>query len=88
MSTYMKPNVTPGKVVLIAGCSSGLGLVMAETLARKNYHVYGTIRGVNARNSKTLRELRKLAKNESLQLDVLELDVTDSASIERAVDVV
>jgi NAD(P)-dependent dehydrogenase (short-subunit alcohol dehydrogenase family) len=54
MSTYMKPNVTPGKVILIAGCSSGLGLVMAETLARKNYHVYGTIRGVDARNSKTL----------------------------------
>ena len=84
----MKPNVTPGTVVLITGCSSGLGLLMAETLARKNYHVYATMRAVDERNAKTARELRKLAESESLQLDVLELDVTDIASVERAVDVV
>jgi NAD(P)-dependent dehydrogenase (short-subunit alcohol dehydrogenase family) len=84
----MKPNVTPGTVVLITGCSSGLGLLMAEMLARKNYHVYATMRAVDERNAKTARELRKLAESESLQLDVLELDVTDIASVERAVDVV
>jgi NAD(P)-dependent dehydrogenase (short-subunit alcohol dehydrogenase family) len=87
MRTYMELNVTPGTVVLITGCSSGLGLVMAETLARKNYHVYATMRGVDARNSKTFRELRKLERGESLQLDVLELDVT-IVRPSRAVDVV
>jgi NAD(P)-dependent dehydrogenase (short-subunit alcohol dehydrogenase family) len=61
---------------------------MAETLARKNYHVFATMRAVDDRNAKTARELRKLAESESLHLDVLELDVTDNASVERAIDAV
>jgi NAD(P)-dependent dehydrogenase (short-subunit alcohol dehydrogenase family) len=84
----MKPNVNPGTVVLITGCSSGFGLLMAETLARRNYHVFATMRSVDDRNANTARELRKLAESESLHLNVLELDVTDNTSVERAVDAV
>jgi NAD(P)-dependent dehydrogenase (short-subunit alcohol dehydrogenase family) len=80
--------MNPGTVVLITGCSSGFGLLMAETLARKNYHVFATMRAVDGRNAKAARAFRTLAERESLHLDVLELDVTDSASVERAVDVV
>jgi len=43
MPPNMKPNMNPGTVVLITGCSSGFGLLMAETLARKNYHVFATM---------------------------------------------
>ena len=88
MPPNMKPNINPGTVVLITGCSSGFGLLMAETLARKNYHVFATMRAVDGRNAKTARAFRTLAESESLHLDVLELDVTDNASVERAVDVV
>jgi hypothetical protein len=55
-----------------------------ETLARKKYHVFATMRAVEGRNAKTARDLRTLAESESHQLDVLELDVTDNASVERA----
>jgi NAD(P)-dependent dehydrogenase (short-subunit alcohol dehydrogenase family) len=46
------------------------------------------MRAVGDRNAETARALRTLAERESLHLDVLELDVTDNASVERAVDVV
>ncbi|MEA3144878.1 MAG: hypothetical protein QOI53_290 [Verrucomicrobiota bacterium] len=84
----MKPNMSPETVVLITGCSSGLGLLIAESLARKNYHVFATMRAVEDRNANTAHALRTLAKEESLHLDVLELDVTDDASVERAVEAV
>jgi NAD(P)-dependent dehydrogenase (short-subunit alcohol dehydrogenase family) len=74
------------KVVLITGCSSGFGRLMAETLARKHYHVFATMRAVQNRNANAAHKLRALAERESLPLHVLELDVTDDASVERAVD--
>jgi NAD(P)-dependent dehydrogenase (short-subunit alcohol dehydrogenase family) len=78
--------MNPAKVVLITGCSSGFGRLMAETLARKHYQVFATMRAVQDRNAKTAHELRALAEREALSLHVLELDVTDDASVERAVD--
>ena len=84
----MEPNKNPEPVILITGCSGGLGQLLAETLARKNYHIFATMRAVDGRNAKAAREFRALAERESVHLDVLELDVTDNASVERAVDVV
>jgi NAD(P)-dependent dehydrogenase (short-subunit alcohol dehydrogenase family) len=84
----MKPNMNPETVVLITGCSSGLGLLIAESLARKNYQVFATMRAVEDRNANTAHALRTLAEEKSLHLDVLELDVTDDASVERAVEAV
>jgi len=71
--------------VLITGASSGFGRVMAETLARKQYRVFATMRNVNDRNAAVATELAELAKRESLDLQALELDVTDEVSVERAV---
>jgi NAD(P)-dependent dehydrogenase (short-subunit alcohol dehydrogenase family) len=76
----------PAKVALITGCSSGFGRLMAETLAHKHYQVFATMRAVQDRNANAAHELRALAERESLPLHVLELDVTDDASVERAVD--
>jgi len=73
------------QVVLITGASSGFGRVMAETLARKQYRVFATMRNVNDRNAAVATELAELAKRESLDLQALELDVTDEVSVERAV---
>jgi NAD(P)-dependent dehydrogenase (short-subunit alcohol dehydrogenase family) len=77
---------TPQQVVLITGASSGFGRLIAETLARKNFQVFATMRNVNGRNTAPAREFRELAQRESLFLHVLELDVTDDSSVERAVD--
>lgn len=73
-------------VVLITGSSAGFGRLMAETLARKQYFVFATMRGVAGRNAATASELKSLAARESLKLRVVELDVTDESSVARAVD--
>jgi NAD(P)-dependent dehydrogenase (short-subunit alcohol dehydrogenase family) len=74
-----------GKVVLITGTSSGFGRLIAETLARKKYRVFATMRDVKGRNATVAREIAELAKLESLSLQTLELDVTNDSSVERAV---
>jgi NAD(P)-dependent dehydrogenase (short-subunit alcohol dehydrogenase family) len=74
-----------GKVVLVTGASSGFGKLISETLARKSFQVFATMRNVKGKNAGAAQELRGLAKRESLALHVLELDVTDDSSVERAV---
>ncbi len=76
---------SPQQAVLITGASSGFGRLIAETLARRNYQVYATMRNVNGRNATAAGEIRELAERESLSLQTVELDVTDDASVERAV---
>jgi len=76
------------KVVLITGASSGFGRLIAETLARKKFTVFATMRSVNNRNAGVARELQELARRENLHLQVLELDVTQDVSVEQAVSAV
>lgn len=73
-----------GQVVLITGTSSGFGRLIAETLARKKFQVFATMRNTKTRNAAAARELEQLAQRESLNLQVLELDVTQDASVEQA----
>jgi NAD(P)-dependent dehydrogenase (short-subunit alcohol dehydrogenase family) len=73
------------QVVLITGASTGFGRLIAETLARKNYQVFATMRNVNGKNAGPAQEIRELAKRESLALHVAELDVTDDGSVESAI---
>src|SRR5260370_28937517 len=79
-------DLTAKSVILITGGSSGFGRLIAETLARKGYFVFATMRAVQDRNANAAGELFELAERESLQLRVLELDVTDDASVERSVN--
>src|SRR5882757_946928 len=74
------------QVVLITGSSTGFGRIFADTLARKGHTVFATMRDPGGRNTKNASEIRKLAEKDSLPISVLEMDVTDDASVERAVD--
>jgi NAD(P)-dependent dehydrogenase (short-subunit alcohol dehydrogenase family) len=74
------------QVVLITGSSTGFGRLFTETLARKGHIVFATMRDPGGRNAKNASEIRTIAKNDSLPIHVLELDVTDDASVERAID--
>jgi len=76
------------QVVLITGSSTGFGRLFAETLARKGHTVFATMRDPAGRNAKNASEIRAVAEKDSLPIHVLELDVTDDASVERAVDAV
>jgi NAD(P)-dependent dehydrogenase (short-subunit alcohol dehydrogenase family) len=74
------------QVVLITGSSTGFGRLFVDTLARKGHTVFATMRDPGGRNAKNASEIRSLAEKDSLPIYVLELDVTDDASVERAVD--
>jgi NAD(P)-dependent dehydrogenase (short-subunit alcohol dehydrogenase family) len=71
--------------ILVTGCSSGFGELIAKTLASAGHHVYATMRGVQSRNATAAESLRQWAREQSLALDVLELDVTDDESVQAAV---
>jgi NAD(P)-dependent dehydrogenase (short-subunit alcohol dehydrogenase family) len=73
------------QVVLITGSSTGFGRLIAETLARRGHTVFATMRDIQGRNATNASEIRVLAEKESLPLHVLELDVTNDASVDQAV---
>jgi len=66
--------VPRSRVVLITGCSSGIGRATAERLARSGWTVYATARRLDA--------MSQLA---DAGCHLLELDVTDDESMRRAV---
>jgi len=73
-------------VVLITGSSTGFGRLFTETLARKGHTVFATMRDPGGRNAKNASEIRALAEKDGLLIHLLELDVTDDASVQTAVD--
>ncbi|KAM8824118.1 17-beta-hydroxysteroid dehydrogenase type 1 isoform 1-T1 [Synchiropus picturatus] len=73
------------KVVLITGCSSGIGLSLAVRLAsdpQKSYKVYATMRNL-AKKERLLECVKDLHKD---TLDILQMDVTERRSILEAKD--
>lgn len=73
------------KVVLITGASTGFGRDTAERLARRGHQVFATMRDIKNRNANARRELEEAASKEKLSLRVLEMDVIDDRSVQRAV---
>src|ERR1700736_5824532 len=74
------------QVVLITGFSTGFGRLFADTLARRGHTGFAPMRDPAGRKAKNASEIRALAEKDSLPIHVLELDVTDDASVGRAVD--
>jgi len=67
------------KTILITGASTGFGRDTAQTLARAGHMVFASMRDIAGRNRPHAEALRALG------LNVVELDVTDDASVEAAV---
>jgi NAD(P)-dependent dehydrogenase (short-subunit alcohol dehydrogenase family) len=72
-------------VILITGASTGFGREAAERLARNGHRVFATMRDLAGRNANNRESLERLALSEKLPIEVLELDVTDDASVQTAV---
>src|SRR3954466_6749833 len=73
-------------VVLISGTSSGIGRLATETLARAGHTVYATMRELNGHNRSAAESLLRVASEERLPVRLLEMDVSDSASIQSAIE--
>lgn len=76
---------TNNQSILITGCSSGIGLSTAIDLAKLGYRVFAT-----CRSQTDVERLHNQYKSEHYNLKnnltFLQLDVTDSSSIQRALD--
>lgn len=77
MTTIEKLN---GRVVLITGTSTGIGLATAVALGRAGHNVYATMR-----NPDRAPELQTMTRQEALPIVILPLDVDDDESVQRAV---
>ena len=71
--------------VVITGSSSGFGRLFAEKFARNGYSVFATMRGVNGKNAKAAENLWSFAAQNALPIEVMEMDVTDEASVNACV---
>jgi NAD(P)-dependent dehydrogenase (short-subunit alcohol dehydrogenase family) len=73
-------------VTIVTGTSHGLGALIAETLARRGHRVFAGMRDLGHRNAPAAERLRRLAAAQGLALEPFELDVTDDASVDAAVE--
>ena len=67
-------------VALVTGCSSGIGLETAISLAREGHFTYATMR-----NMKKSEDLDKVVHDEDLPIKILELDVDDEESVDNTI---
>ncbi len=73
------------KIVVVTGASSGFGKLTVLELARQGHTVVATMRDIDGRNSAVRDELIDTARAGGHPLHVLEMDVTDDASVEAAI---
>jgi NAD(P)-dependent dehydrogenase (short-subunit alcohol dehydrogenase family) len=76
------------QTILVTGSTSGFGRLTVETLARQGYRVFAGMRAAAGKNAPVAEELRALAQRERLALHLVEIDVTDDASVEQAIAVI
>jgi len=71
------------KVAVVTGSSSGIGFETSLALAREGYSTFATMRDI-----KKSEVIKKIADEEDLPLKVLELDVDNEESAEKAVNAI
>lgn len=73
------------KHIILTGSASGFGLKAAKTLASKGHTVYATMRNVNGANAGAAKELIDWARAQKVKVEVVELDVASTASVNSAI---
>jgi NAD(P)-dependent dehydrogenase (short-subunit alcohol dehydrogenase family) len=71
--------------VLITGSSSGFGFLTVKSLLGAGHNVFAGVREPSGRNAEAVAALRDAASSSSGKLTILDLDVTNTASVEKAV---
>jgi NAD(P)-dependent dehydrogenase (short-subunit alcohol dehydrogenase family) len=68
------------KVALVTGSSRGIGFVTSITLARNGFLTYASMRNLDKE-----KEIRLVVDKEKIPLKTIQLDVTDSNSVDNAI---
>ena len=63
------------KIIVITGASSGFGALTARTLAKVGHVVYASMRDTGGKNASQVEAAAKFAKENSVDLRTIELDV-------------
>ena len=71
------------KVAVVTGSSSGIGYETSLTLARNGFLTYATMRNLNKSQN-----IKLIATKENLPIHIKQLDVTDDASINNAIQAI
>lgn len=72
-------------VILITGAGTGMGRLMARTLALRGHTVYASMRLVDGRNKDKAAEVRAFASSHGVDLRPIELDILSDESVAAAV---
>jgi NAD(P)-dependent dehydrogenase (short-subunit alcohol dehydrogenase family) len=73
------------QIILITGASSGFGHMTARALAKAGHTVYASMRGTTGKNADKVAEAAAFARDESVDLRSIELDVASETSVHEAV---
>lgn len=73
-----------GSTVLITGASSGFGALTARALARAGHTVYAGMRQTTGRNAQAKADAEAFARENAVDLRVVELDVSSQESVDAA----
>jgi NAD(P)-dependent dehydrogenase (short-subunit alcohol dehydrogenase family) len=73
------------QVIVVTGASSGFGAMTVRALADAGHTVYAGMRDIAGRNAEAAQEAADYANQHSVHLRVIDMDVSEQASVDAAV---
>lgn len=73
------------KTVVITGASRGIGMLASKELAAQGHRVFASMRDIEGKNQQARQELLAWASSLGLNLEVVEIDVTNETSVSNAI---
>jgi NAD(P)-dependent dehydrogenase (short-subunit alcohol dehydrogenase family) len=74
------------KTIVVSGASSGFGAMTVRGLANAGHTVYAGIRDTRGRNQKPVSDLEEYATSNGADLRAVEMDVSNQASVDSAIE--